>query len=38
MCLVQCTECGRDIDHEASVDGRCYDCDVEYKIATGAFK
>jgi len=38
MCLVNCIECGLELDHENTIEGRCSDCDVEYKIATGVFR
>ena len=37
MCLVNYIECGLELDHDFTIRGRCCDCDVDYKLATGAF-
>lgn len=38
MPLVNCIQCGLELDHDLTIEGRCCDCDVQYKIETGVFK
>jgi DNA-directed RNA polymerase subunit RPC12/RpoP len=29
---VNCTDCGKEVSEIVTIDGRCLDCDLQYKI------